>query len=152
MELDKIAQLLEKYFEGDTNNEEEAVLRAYFNSSFVAPEMSKYSPLFKYFETQKEVKTKRDIRVFESQKSSVKWFLIASSVVVFLGMGILFFQNFDRSKNSNDLGTFDDPQLAFEETQKALELLSQQVNVGIESVRYVQTYKDTRDRVFVAEN
>jgi hypothetical protein len=47
------------------------------------------------------------------------------------------------------LGSFDDPQVAFEETQKALALLSMQVNTGIESVRYVQTYEDTRDKIFV---
>ena len=77
---------------------------------------------------------------------------IASSVLVLLGIGFFTFNNYSSPKATTELGTYDDPQVAFEETQKALALLSNHVNVGIESVRYVETYEVTRDKIFISEN
>jgi hypothetical protein len=50
--------------------------------------------------------------------------------------------------HQHDLGTYESPELAFKETQKALALLSSNVNIGIESVRYIQEYEVTKSRVF----
>jgi len=52
----------------------------------------------------------------------------------------------------NELGSYDNPQEAFEQTQKALALLSENVNVGIESVKYVQEYENAKNKVFKNNN
>jgi hypothetical protein len=54
--------------------------------------------------------------------------------------------------NSNvtneDLGTYDDPEIAFIETQKALEMLSNNVNHGVESVALLDEYNQSKKTIF----
>ncbi len=152
MESDKIALLVAKYFEGETTIAEEIALKKYFTSSDVAPDLVQYKPLFHYLTDDSTTLFGKGTPVLEPKSNYVKWISIAASVVVLLGVGLYTFNSYNASNPSAELGTFDDPQVAFEETQKALELLSNNVNTGIESVRYVQTYEETRDRVFVSQN
>ena len=152
MESDKIALLVVKYFEGETTIAEEIALKKYFTSSNIAPDLLQYKPLFHYLTNDSTQVFSKGTPVLEPKSNYVKWLSIAASVVVLLGVGLYTFNSYKASKPSAELGTFDDPQVAFEETQKALELLSSHVNTGIESVRYVQAYEETRDKVFVSEN
>jgi len=46
MELDRVEQLLEKYYEATTTVAEEDVLRAYFTQEDVAPHLQMHAPLF----------------------------------------------------------------------------------------------------------
>ena len=77
------------------------------------------------------------------------WVSIAASVIVLLGIGTYAYYYFDGATKGPDLGTYDDPEKAFSATQKALSLLSANVNVGIESVMYVQEYKITKEKIFI---
>lgn len=149
MESDKIALLVARYFEGETAVADEVELKKYFTSSEIAPDLVQYKPLFQYLASNSSHEFTKGIPLLESKSNPIKWLSIAASVIVLLGVGWYTFSTYSTSKSSADLGSFDDPQVAFEETQKALELLSTQVNTGIESVRYVQTYEDTRDKIFV---
>jgi hypothetical protein len=149
MESAKIALLIEKYVEGDTSIAEEMILKKYFTSSEIAPDLVQYKPLFQYLASNSSHAFTREITMLNDKRNPVKWVSIAASVLVLLGVGLYTYSTYSSSKQSADLGSFDDPQLAFEETQKALALLSKHVNSGIESVRYVQTYEDTRDKIFV---
>ncbi len=54
MELNKIAKLLEHYFEGATSSAEENELRNYFSSTNVAPHLEQYKPLFDYISDAKK--------------------------------------------------------------------------------------------------
>jgi hypothetical protein len=65
-----------------------------------------------------------------------------------LGIGTYVYHNYDDATNSQNLGTYDDPEEAFRATQKALSLLSSNVNVGIESVQYIQVYQTTKTRFY----
>jgi hypothetical protein len=141
-----------KYFDGATTIAEQIELKKYFSSSDVAANLLQYKPLFVYLSVNANQEFEKALPTLQHKRYPVKWLSIAASVVVLLGIGIYAFNNLYESKSNTELGTFDDPQVAFEETQKALALLSNHVNTGIESVRYVQTYEDTRDKVFVAEN
>lgn len=152
MESDRIGLLVSKYFDGATSIEEEIELKQYFSSSDVAANLLQYQPLFVYLSVNANQEFEKAMPVLRRKSNPVKWFAIAASVVVLLGIGIAAFTNSSKPKASTGLGTFDDPEMAFDATQKALALLSRHVNTGIESVRYVQTYEETRDKVFVAEN
>jgi hypothetical protein len=81
----------------------------------------------------------------------VAWISIAASIVVLFGIGMVTFNNLNQEKSHQDLGTYDDPEVAFRETQKALALLSTHVNVGIGSIQYIEQYEATRDKIFITD-
>ncbi len=145
MELDRIDILLEKYFEGETTIAEENQLKDYFSSSDVAQHLEQYKPLFGFFSKAKEQKSQQEIPL-QSKKRNVAWLSIAASVVILLGVGTFNYVN--NTTPSEDLGSYDDPEVAFRETQKALALLSNNVNVGVESVQYIQEYEKSKNLIF----
>jgi uncharacterized protein (DUF427 family) len=76
------------------------------------------------------------------------WLSIAASIVVLFGMIAFFMINTNEPVTQNELGTYETPEEAFRETQKALALLSSNVNIGIESVKYVQEYDNSKNLIF----
>jgi hypothetical protein len=148
MEFSKIEVLLEKYFEGETSIAEENELKDYFSSSNVAEHLEQYRSLFGYFAEAKEQKLAREVPLV-SKKRKVAWLSIAASVVVMLGIGTYSYFNVNTVKENQELGTYDDPEEALEATQKALAMLSDNVNVGIEGVQYLQVYEVTKNKAFV---
>lgn len=145
MELhNHIEALLEKYFQGETSIAEENELKNYFSSAGVAQHLEQYKPMFSYFTFAQNEKTEIEIPLKTNKRRSVAWLSIAASVVVLLGVGFMFFNN----NPQEDLGTYDNPEIAFKETQKALALLSGNVNKGIESMQYVQEYEEVKTSVF----
>jgi hypothetical protein len=147
MELNKIEILLEKYFQGETSIAEENELRNYFSSPDVAQHLEQYKPMFSYFSLPKEQMFAPEIPR-QAKKRYVAWLSIAASVVVLLGIGTYVFYNYDNANEKQDLGTYDDPEVALRETQKALALLSNHVNVGIESVYYIREYQESKELIF----
>jgi len=150
MELDRVEALLEKYFEGETTIAEENELKIYFSSAAVAIHLQQYQPLFDYYTSEKNQNFQGKLVVPKSKKKPFIWISIAASVVVLLGVGIYAFNDMNNNRNQ-DLGTYDNPEEAFKETQKALAMLSNNVNVGIESIQYVENYENTRDQIFITE-
>lgn len=55
MNFERINDLIEKYFAGETSLEEEKILRGYFNGSNIDPRLLSYAPLFQFFEREKTV-------------------------------------------------------------------------------------------------
>ena len=150
MEFNKIEDILEKYFQGETSIAEENQLKEYFSSSNVAQHLEQYKPMFGYFSQVKEQKSTQEIPL-KAKKRNVAWLSIAASVVVLLGIGTYFFvseKNAAPAVAQTELGTYDDPEEALAATQKALALLSNNVNVGIESVQYIQEYQQSKNKIF----
>lgn len=142
----RIETLLEKYFEAQTTIAEERELADYFNGDDVAAHLESYRPLFGYFSSEKMQQPQRAIEIETKnvRRYSVKWISIAASVAVALGVGsYAYFQ-----AQPHNLGTYEDPETAFRETQKALAMLSGHVNTGVEGVHYLKEYEDTKNRVF----
>jgi len=146
MELKLVEQLLEKYFQGATTIAEEKQLKAYFSSNDVAPHLAKYQSLFGYFETQKGTQFEQKLPLQPRKQNTVKWIGIAASFIVLFGLATFYFYP---SKTENvELGTFQNPEEAFIATQKALLMVSEQVNVGMESVAYLNEYEKTKKTIF----
>ncbi len=79
------------------------------------------------------------------------WLSIAASAVVLLGIGTYFFasqENAAPAVAQSELGTYDNPEEALKATQKALALLSNNVNVGIGSVQYINEYEQSKNKIF----
>ena len=66
--------LIEKYFAGESNLKEEAIIKAYFKHENIAPEFQEYSALFQHFESEKEAVLTEDFdaKLFEAIEQSTK--------------------------------------------------------------------------------
>ena len=150
MELDKIEILIEKYFQGETSIAEENDLKKYFSSSDVAQHLEQYTPIFGYFSQAKSQLFTQEIPLLSKSRSkrNVAWFSIAASVVVLLSIGTFTYFKYANANANQDLGTYKSPELALQETQKALAMLSNQVNVGAESVQYIEEYNNAKSIIF----
>lgn len=150
MEFNKIEDILEKYFQGETSITEEKELKDYFSSPNVAQHLEQYKPMFGYFSQVKEQKSTQEIPL-KTNKRNVAWLSIAASAVVLLGIGTYFYvseKNAAPAVAQTELGTYDDPEEALAATQKALALLSNNVNVGIGSVQYIRQYEESKNKIF----
>ncbi|CAM3962557.1 hypothetical protein FLAN108750_01740 [Flavobacterium antarcticum] len=150
MELSKIEVFLEKYFDGDSNEEEELALRNYFAQENIAKHLIQYQALFGYFAEAKQIKNKKEfmLKSAEHPKKNRAFLLsIAATLIVGLGVVIFMYTSY-QPENESDLGTYNDPKVALEETQKALTLLSKHVNTGYESVQYIGEYEVTKNKIF----
>ncbi len=148
MELYKIEEILEKYFDAETTNAEELELKSYFSSDNVAPHLESYKSMFGFYANAKNETSEKELTTLPTakRKNVSSWLSIAASVVIMLGIGTFVYYN--GSDSANDLGTYDDPEIALAQTQKALSLLSSNVNKGMESVDYIGQYDQAKDKVF----
>ncbi len=147
MESVRIENLLEKYFEGLTSLAEERELSSYFTSDKVAPHLEQYREMFGYFAAAREESPVRQLPLETKRKPVITaWLSIAASAVVLLGVGSYALIHNSRAES---LGTFDNPELAYQETQKALSLLSGHINQGVESVQYVEVYEEAKSRTIL---
>lgn len=148
MVSNKIEQLLEKYFEGATTINEEKQLQDYFSSSNVAPHLQQYQKLFGYFtQAQKEVYSKNVLPKAIVKKNKTIWWSVAASLVLMFGIGIVIQNLPQKEKVSGEYGTYDNPEVALQETQKALDLVSEHLNVGIKSVSYINEYENSKRQI-----
>ncbi len=141
MDYQKIEQLLNNYFEGTTSIADELLLKDYFSSDAVAEHLKQYQPLFGYFNSAKN----EVAPVLKPKPRAINWTAIAAVFVLTAGLATLWMLNVP---NSEDLGTFDDPEIAYIETMKALELLAENINYGMESVHYITEYEQSKNLIF----
>lgn len=145
MALDKIEKLLEKYFEAETTIAEEKELKDYFASSDVAQHLEHYKPIFGYVTQAKQEQFTATIPLNTKKRKSVVWLSVAATVAVMFGVALF---TINQPTESEDLGTYDDPEVAFRETQKALALISESVNKGIGSMSYINEYEQSKNKIF----
>ena len=147
MELDKIKILLDKYFRAETSIAEENELRDYFSSSDVSPSLEQYKPIFGDLILEKEPQFDQEIQL-KSKNRNWLWLSVAATVVVLLGIGAFGYFNYYNADQDQNLGTYDDPEVAFRETQKALSRLSTNLNTGFESMQYIKEYENSKNLIF----
>lgn len=157
MELKAIEQLVEKYLEAETSLQEEAQLRAYFSSDDVAPHLKEYVPMFAYFSIAKEenytgekglpkAQPERNwadgLRVTRADRKKVySWVAVAASIVLMAGV---FLQE---NPHGSEFGSYEDPELAMEETVKALNMVSQLMNSGNDNLGHLNEFNTTKNKL-----
>ncbi|WP_025741384.1 hypothetical protein [Aquimarina pacifica] len=140
MELSNIEKLLEKYFEGETTISEEKELKVYFTSETVPSHLQKYQYLFKYFSEESTVSARRDLKLTAHNKKSYAWVGMAASIALIVGLFMA------RTGPSEPVDTFEDPEIALQETKKILNMVSQYMNEGKEGLVYLKEFENTKNK------
>ncbi|MGY0392739.1 hypothetical protein ACW5R3_09320 [Bizionia sp. KMM 8389] len=146
MVLNNIEKLLEKYENAETTREEELALKHYFSQDNVAPHLEMYKPMFAYF----AVNQKETVNIKMPAKSKIKFKSVFSykwlGVAAMLALSVSFFFN-NPFQQQDDLGTYEDPMLAYNEVVKSLEMISSKMNKGVEKVSYLKTVNTGMSKV-----
>ncbi|MFD2824063.1 hypothetical protein ACFS5M_10295 [Lacinutrix iliipiscaria] len=142
MVLTNIEQLLEKYDNGETTLQEEQQLKDYFSQETVAPHLEMYKPLFTYFLVNQQEQFTKDVPLKSKTNSWYKWISVAAVAVLMLSV------YFNQSNLGNDYGTYDDPEMAYNEVVKSLEMISTHFNKGASSINYLAEVDNTTSLIF----
>ncbi len=142
MELNKIEQLLEAYFEGNTTLNDEAILKEYFASESVAAHLQNYVPLFKSFEVAKSEVLKAEIKLPNKEKAMKPWmYSVAAILVTAITVGALFFSKPSVSQEEREA------LMAFNQTRETMMLLSKNLNKGTEQLAIIDQFKINKNKV-----
>lgn len=147
MELQKIEQLLDKYFEGETSQAEEQTLREYFKNNRVAAHLEIYKNMFAYFSQAKEESFDAKIKAVSPVKTRKNrlFFRYAAAATVIAAFGIAFFFQ----QNSNALSHNEQEAIAaYEKTKEALQMLSSHFNESVEQLAYINEFETSKNKIF----
>ncbi|MBC3757695.1 hypothetical protein H7U19_04725 [Hyunsoonleella sp. SJ7] len=137
MVLNSIEKLLEKYENGETSLKEEQVLKNYFSGEDVAPHLEHYKPMFVYFLGNQQERFTKDLPLKPKRKFNYKWMSVAAVAVIMLG--VYFTDPFIGADQceENLVGTFCEPEDAFNEVSKTLAMISNHMNKGTSTIGYL---------------
>ena len=144
MELAKIENLLEAYFEGNTTLDEERVLQQYFAQPYVPVHLQEYKVMFDYFSESKTEVSNQQIQVTPKKKTwKINWLSIAASLILFFAIYKIVpatdsFTDAERAEAER----------AYVESQKAFELISKSINRGNGTIAYLDNYQVTKNKIF----
>ncbi|MBS1485959.1 MAG: hypothetical protein JST43_00110 [Bacteroidetes bacterium] len=161
MDSKQIEQLLEKYWNAETSLEEEQELHRYFQTNGVPDTLQETAELFRYF-THEKNKTFTDSdfdkrvtkHIGQRQGGKVirmtNWFQIArvaAGVLVLVAAVYLIGQEVRKSSPIEIADTETDPQLAFEETKKALLMISKSFNKAQQEVVKINLLNEAQQKI-----
>jgi hypothetical protein len=139
----KIKQLLEKYLEGETTLREEDLLSDYFNNQQVRPEWLVYKDLFTFFEDSKMAVPQKTFVPPQTKRSRFDFFQKYAAVAMILLIGTMFYT---QQQSKQNLGTYEDPEVALEETKKVLNLISYHINSSTKHIKHLNTLEETKTK------
>ena len=142
MVLTKIEQLLEKYDNGETTLQEEQQLKNYFSQETVAPHLEMYKPLFTYFAINQQEQFTKDVPLKSKPYNWYTWISVAAVAVIMLSV------YFNQPNQINDLGTYNDPEMAYSEVKQSLEMISTHFNKGASSINYLSEVENATSLIF----
>lgn len=146
MELQKIEQLLNKYFESETTLKEEKVLRDYFNTQEVAPHLKAYQSMFAHFSASKNEVHQNEVKAFSEEPVQTKnhnlWYSIAAGLAIVLGVTFFFQQQNNTAYQEQEV------LMAYEQTKNALQMVSEILNESTSQLTYINEFETTKNKIF----
>ena len=167
MDLTKIEKLLARYWNGETTLEEEAELKEFFTHQAVPGHLQFYAPLFQYFDGQKlktapsiEDQIRLEVNYTRSEKGKgkqgrvVPWItqvakIAAVGLVLAVATYLVREEYLDNKQQVQPMvaDTFEDPQKAFEETKKALMLISKNFGKGRKQMQKLGVLYEAQQKI-----
>lgn len=148
MELAKIEKLVAKYENAETTIKEENILRDYFLSDNVAPHLEEYQMMFTYFQANKAETYDKTLEFKTEKKRNYKWLSIAASVAILFSVYIGIPKK-EEKININSLSDLTvEQKFHYDQAQKALAMLSGNLNKGNQAVSNLRTYENTVNKIF----
>jgi hypothetical protein len=155
MDSEKINELLEKYWNCETTLEEEKQLHVYFRSSSVPESLKETAALFGYFEDQRKkdlADPKFDSKIIakiRKPKGHVATLFynsmrIAAGIVVLILAIWLVRMEVRKTTPVEMADTYDDPKMAFEETKKALLMISKSFGTAEEQAKKINLFNEAQ--------
>ncbi len=143
MELINIKKLLDKYFDGTTSIDEENTLKEYFTKNDIPIHLQDYKAMFTYFAENKEEVSSKNIQVKTKKKTWRFNWLIALAAVL-----LLFVSVYQFTPKGLTEAEIKEAQIAFDETKKAFQLISDNLNKGNNAIAYLNEYESTKSKIF----
>jgi hypothetical protein len=159
MDSEKIDDLLKKYWNCESSLEEEQQLHEYFNRDGIADCHKETAPLFRYFQETKnnslndgsfdaqvlsQVQKPGSGRVIKLMQNSMR---IAAGISVLLMATWFVHTELKDTNTQEELDTFNDPQLAFEETKKALMMISKSFGRAEEETKKINLFNEAAQEI-----
>jgi hypothetical protein len=159
MDSNRINELLSKYWNCETSLEEEAELRDHFKSDNIPDELRETAPLFRYFEENKKkslnaVSFDREVwEKIQTPKRGQMAKLVYNTMRIAAGLTVVlaatwFIRNEIRSTTPPEaVDTYDDPKMAFEETKKALMMISKSFGTAEEEAKKINLFNEAQEEI-----
>ena len=156
MEYNQIRELLNRYFEGNTTLEEEAILRNYFSDpETIHPDFEFARDLFMHWIASRQVEyegggTEKSGRGVKN-RSRLGWISVAASVCLLVIAGLFWPVEQQTVYAYIDGKPVTDKEIALAEMEKALGHVSQELNRGTSEFRKISKYDEIEGKVFKRE-
>lgn len=159
MDSSQIKQLLEKYWACETTLEEEQALRDYFQGQHVPETWGDTAELFRYFESEKNKSLNENFndlvtnRIRQRQGGKVIQFgwpqmaRVAAGILVVVVAGYFIRAEIRKSYPEEVVDTYSDPKLAFEETKKALRLISKGFGKAKQEATRINMFNEAEKKI-----
>jgi len=142
MDLHKIEDLLDKYFDGETSLTEEKSLQAYFAQTEVPAHLKEYKTMFAYFSSKQAEVSTQEIQV--KTKKAWQFGRLSIAAVVLLLISVVWFTRPKELTNAEK----QEAQYAYNETIKAFQLISQNLKKGNNAIAYLDEFEDAKNKIF----
>lgn len=155
MDYNQLETLIKKYWDCETSLEEEERLREWFRTHEVPERFKEAAKLFSYFDEQKQKATgdhfdrqiTKKIQASPAGKTIGLWqtsLRIAAGIAV-VAAAIFFVRQ--EIQDKPDMAAIEDPQKAFEETKKALMMISKGFSTAEENAKKINVLNEAEDKV-----
>jgi hypothetical protein len=160
MDSSKLQQLLQKYWSGETTLEEEQLLKDHFHHTEVPEELSEVAAMFRYYEQTKKNalndiafdRTLIEKVTGKSKQGKIRNLVfnsmrIAAGVVVVMAATWFIRKEIRLTTPQEVVDTYDDPKLAFEETKKALMMISKSFGTAEEQAKKINMFNEAQEEI-----
>jgi hypothetical protein len=139
MELVNVEKLIEKYENAETTLQEEQLLKEYFQQTDVPYHLLEYKAMFNYFDESSAERFTKTIPL-KTNRPVWKWLSVAAVALIMISVYTF---------NKTELSEQEKAEMAYQETQKALNLISQNLNRGNNvAIAGLQEFEKTQSKVF----
>jgi hypothetical protein len=158
MDFKQRDELLQKYWNCESSLEEEKMLREYFGSNDIPEQFNDTAALFRYFDEAKkkslndlafdgQVMLKVNPRPAQMKRLVYNTMRIAAGLAVVIAATWFIRTEVRQTIPQEVVDTYDDPQLAFEETKKALLMISKSFGTAEQQTRKINMFNEAQEEI-----